>query len=256
MYYRGKFKILKINRKVSKMKKNFTLIELLVVIAIIAVLAGMVMPALGHARAAGTRTDCLNNKKQLITSMLMYSQSNAGIMVYKANGNPYSYFLTGGNGANAYMPDKAMLCTTVKSATLKPDKTNAIGMINAYDVADDGWYDSNRRKNMGRFITRIDNNNIGYVVEKIKNPNGLIIFADAFEELGASATEAEKPIWTFDPKQENGQYIATVHLKEPTVACADGSATTADAGKLADYGIKNALDATFETKCIDKGTVK
>ena len=245
------------------MKKNFTLIELLVVIAIIAILAGMIMPALGHARAAGTRTDCLNNKKQLITSMLMYSQSNAGIMVYKSSDHPYSYFLAGGNGANAYMPAKAMLCTTVKSGNAVIDgmtgntQANTAGMINAYDPGDGGWYDKNRRQNMGRFITATDDkNNIGYVVEKIKNPNGLIIFADAFQELTDSNTASEKPVWTFDPRKKDGNYIATVHLKETTIACADGSATTASAGKLADYGIENALDATFEDFALEGGSVK
>lgn len=48
-----------------------------------------------------------------------------------------------------------------------------------------------------------------------------------------------------------------VHLKETVIACADGSAAAVSAGKLAsDYGIKYALDASFETQAIDNGTVK
>jgi prepilin-type N-terminal cleavage/methylation domain-containing protein/prepilin-type processing-associated H-X9-DG protein len=66
-------KIFMEDRKETKMKKCFTLIELLITIAIIAILAGMLLPALSRARDKAISMQCMNNVKQLTIGNLTYA---------------------------------------------------------------------------------------------------------------------------------------------------------------------------------------
>ena len=62
-------------------KHSFTLIEMLVVIAIIAILAGLVMPAVGHARTTAKRTACLSNQGQTMKIVAQAMNDNKQFLV-------------------------------------------------------------------------------------------------------------------------------------------------------------------------------
>ncbi len=63
-------------------RQGFTLIELLVVISIIAILAGMLLPAISLVRESARKANCGSNQRQIVMAMITYGSDNDGVWPY------------------------------------------------------------------------------------------------------------------------------------------------------------------------------
>ena len=91
-------------------ESNFTLIELLVVISIIAILAGMLLPALAQAREKAKAISCVSNLKQLTLALNNYTGDYDGyFMPLSYSGNLVCWFGTRDNNTDPFRSDGAIM---------------------------------------------------------------------------------------------------------------------------------------------------
>ena len=198
------------------LRKKFTLIELLVVIAIIAILAAMLLPALGAARARAKTANCQANLKQIGTALHLYFQtSDDELPPYRFNGNiewktpkgsmftlenPSWAWMLGNSGALEFEgnghPNRIFEC---------PGRTNTRkGNVNAQKIAYGiNYYLSSAKR------------------QKVsKHSPHLIMVAESLEKLDADPMSSYGSYWVF------GKHMALDRMKvaEPNVSgCHNGT---------------------------------
>ena len=210
-------------------KAGFTLVELLVVILIIGVLASLLLPAAGRARAAARNAECKNNLKQFATGMLIFTERDpqerfcTGAADYRRDGCMDTWgWVADLNNIGAAVPGD-MLCPA--SPMLSSEKTNDMLGVDTTDGKD------------GANPNRLIDGACGGTVDAMGDVTGAFTYPDGTTTAGSSAERAAYVAEYFFEKGYNTNYAAGWHLVRTSPIFNNSPAT----GTIEDLPLLNGL---------------